>query len=251
MSTRLPFRPLMLGLTLVCLFVCCNSSTQETIGDKEIRILVFTKTNGYRHQSIEKGVAALEKLASAEGILMEHTEDSLLFNPEKLSEFKLVVFLSTTQDVLGTAEEQAFEAFIKNGGSFMGIHAATDTEYDWPWYGELVGAYFKSHPSQQQARIAVVDGNHPSTSHLNDTWDHFDEWYNFKGIQPGIQVLLNLDENSYEGGENGPNHPIAWYREFDGGRMFYTGLGHTLESFDNPLFLEHLRGGMLYCLGLN
>ena len=251
MVKLLPSHRLMFIPALFSLLVCCKSSSQEPPIQNDIRMLVFTKTNGYRHQSIEQGVRALGKLAEAEGIFMEHTEDSLQFNPENLAQFRLVVFLSTTQDVLGTEQEQAFENFIRNGGSFMGIHAATDTEYDWAWYGELVGAYFKSHPSQQQASLQIKDKDHPSTRHLEGTWEHFDEWYNFKEIQPGIQVLLNLDENSYEGGENGPEHPIAWFREFDGGRMFYTGLGHTREAFDNPLFLEHLRGGILYCLGVN
>ena len=122
----------------------------------------------------------------------------------------------------------------------MGVHAATDTEYEWPWYGELVGVYFKSHPKQQKAKIDVVDKNHPSTLHLNDTWMHFDEWYNYKNINPNIKVLMKLDESSYAGGENGDYHPIAWYHEFDGGRAFYTGLGHTNESYDNPNFRKHL-----------
>ena len=131
----------------------------------------------------------------------------------------------------------------------MGVHAAADTEYEWPWYGKLVGAYFKSHPKQQKAKIEVVDRNHASTSHLEKTWMHFDEWYNYKDINPDIKVIMKLDESSYEGGENGEDHPIAWYHEFDGGRSFYTGLGHTDESYDDPLFRAHLLGGIKYCLG--
>ncbi|MCK5443280.1 MAG: ThuA domain-containing protein [Maribacter sp.] len=213
------------------------------------KILVFTKTNGYRHKSIEKGVATLKELGATYNFDITQTEDSLAFNSANLSNYKLVVFLSTTMDVLGKAQEKAFKSYINKGGSFMGIHAATDTEYEWPWYGELVGAYFLSHPKQQEAKIDVVDNKHSSTAHLNDTWMHFDEWYNYKNINPNIKVLMKLDESSYEGGKNGDDHPIAWYHEFDGGRAFYTGLGHTNESYDDPDFRKHLIGGIGYCLG--
>ncbi|MGB5553432.1 MAG: ThuA domain-containing protein [Flavobacteriaceae bacterium] len=212
-------------------------------------VLVFTKTNGYRHASIEKGVETIKSIGLGHNFVVSHTEDSLQFNSANLKKYKAVVFLSTTMDVLGTNEQSAFEEYIQNGGSFMGIHAAADTEYEWPWYGKLVGAYFKSHPKQQEARIEVVDKSHSATSHLNDTWMHFDEWYNYKNINPDMNVLMKLDETSYEGGENGDNHPIAWYHEFDGGRAFYTGLGHTHESYDDPSFRKHLIGGLLYCLG--
>ena len=218
---------------------------------KDLRMLVFTKTNGYRHLSIEKGVATLRELAQMGGISLDHTEDSLLFNPETLSKYQLVVFLSTTGDVLGPAQELAFRDFMEGGGSFMGVHAATDTEYDWPWYGVLVGAYFESHPEQQQASLHVVDRDHPSTTSLPEHWSHFDEWYNFRDIQPGLNVLINLEESSYKGGANGEFHPIAWYHSNAGGRAFYTGLGHTDAAFDDPTFRKHLSGGMRYCLGID
>lgn len=245
----------LLAASLCILFATPPCAAQDNEKDKEQqgetpRILVFTKTNGYRHQSIEKGVATLRDLCQAEGVTMEHTEDSLQFNPKALSAYKLVVFLSTTGDVLGAAQEQAFRDFIARGGSYMGIHAATDTEYDWPWYGELAGAYFESHPEQQQAVLHVVDREHPSTIHMPERWSHFDEWYNFRDLQPGIKVLINLDESSYEGGSNGASHPIAWYRSFGGGRSFYTGMGHTEAAFDDPNFRKHLSGGLRYCLGI-
>ncbi len=134
----------------------------------------------------------------------------------------------------------------------MGIHAASDTEYDWPWYGKLVGAYFDGHPNDpnvREAKMKVVNRQHLSTTHLDDTWVRNDEWYNYKNINPKLQVLICLDETSYEGGTNGDNHPIAWYQEFDGGRVFYTGGGHTTESYDEPDFQKHLLGGINYCLG--
>lgn len=213
-------------------------------------MLVFTKTNGYRHASIETGVAVLRDLAQEKGILMGHTEDSLQFNDVNLSKYDLVVFLSTTGDILGADQEKAFQKFIEGGGAFMGIHAATDTEYDWPWYGELVGAYFESHPEQQEAELLVVNQEHPATSHMSPSWKHYDEWYNFKNISPEIEVLMRLNEESYQGGKNGDNHPIAWFHENLGGRAFYTGLGHTVASFEKSVFREHLLGGLRYCLEL-
>ncbi len=215
------------------------------------QILVFTKTAGYRHKSIEKGVETLKELGRRNNFRITQTEDSLQFNAANLKKYQLVIFLSTTMDVLDAEQQEAFENYIKKGGSFMGIHAATDTEYEWPWYGKLVGAYFNGHPNKpnvREAKMQVVDKNHHSTAHLSDTWTRSDEWYNFKGINPEIKVLINLDESSYEGGTNGDNHPIAWYHTFDGGRAFYTGGGHTEESFDEPDFRKHLVGGIMWCL---
>ena len=187
------------------------------------KILVFTKTAGYRHGSIEKGVATLKELGIQNNFEITQTEDSLQFTIDNLKKYQLVIFLNTTQDVLGEEQQNVFKSYINSGGSFLGIHAASDTEYDWPWYGKLVGAYFVSHPEQQEARINVIDNSHQSTSHLNDTWMHF-------------------------GGINGDNHPIAWYHEFDGGRAFYTGLGHTDASYDEPNFRKHLLGAIEWCL---
>ena len=142
--------------------------------------------------------------------------------------------------------------WVQAGGGFVGVHAAADTEYDWPWYGELVGAYFNGHPNDPNVRdatIKVVDNNHLSTKHLSEVWKRTDEWYNYKDIKSEINVLLNLDEKSYEGGTNGDNHPIAWYRDFDGGRTWYTGLGHTNECYTDPDFIEMLWGGIQYAAG--
>ncbi|MEX0315408.1 MAG: ThuA domain-containing protein [Allomuricauda sp.] len=212
-------------------------------------VLVFTKTEGYRHKAIEKGARTLRQLGRTNDFIALQSETSEDFNIQNLRNFKLVVFLNTTMDVLDAQQQRAFELYIKGGGSFMGIHAAADTEYEWPWYGKLVGAYFESHPEQQQAKIEVVDRAHPSTTHLKSEWQHFDEWYNFKNLNPKVNVLMKLDETSYKGGTNGDNHPIAWYHEFDGGRAFYTGLGHTEASYDDPDFKQHLLGAIEWCLG--
>ena len=212
------------------------------------KVLVFTKTDGFRHESIEVGVETIKQLGEEHGFEVIQTEDASVFTSEQLKAYQLVVFLSTTGNVLNAAQESAFKQYINNGGSFMGIHAATDTEYDWEWYGKLVGAYFINHPRPSKALLKRIDGNHPSTKHLPQTWEHFDEWYNFKSISGDIKVLLELDESSYQGGKNGDFHPIAWYQAFDGGKMFYTGLGHTKESYQEPAFRQHLLGGIMYCL---
>ncbi|PRX57067.1 ThuA domain-containing protein [Flagellimonas meridianipacifica] len=242
-------------LFVLSLFVTAQNNP-ENDGDQGIKtpdfVLAFTKTTGYRHKSIEKGVHTLRQLGRKNNFIVLQTETSEDFNAQNLKNYKLVVFLSTTQDVLNNQQQRVFENYIKSGGSFLGIHAAADTEYDWAWYGKLVGGYFESHPNDpnvRSAKIDVLSKEHASTAHLDDSWSRNDEWYNYKNINPNISVLLNLDETSYEGGTNGENHPIAWYHEFDGGRAYYTGGGHTEESFDEPDFRQHLLGAILWCLG--
>lgn len=214
------------------------------------KVLVFTKTAGFRHESIPAGIAAIRQLGVANGFSVDATEDAALFTKENLSKYQVVVFLSTTLDVLDGAQQAAFEQYIRSGGGFVGIHAAADTEYDWPWYGKLVGGYFNGHPpGVTEAAIHVKDKKHPACEGLPDTWKRTDEWYNYKELNPDIHVLCTLDESTYEGGTNGPDHPIAWYHAYEGGRAFYTGSGHTSEAFAEPLFLRHLLGGIQYAAG--
>jgi len=212
------------------------------------RILVFTRTKGYRHDSIPVGVRCLREIAAAQGLEVEQTEDPARFTPEGLARFRCVVFLSTTGDVLETpAQEAAFQSWLESGGAFLGVHAATDTEYTWAWYGKMVGAYFSSHPKVQPAIQDVVDAAHPATAHLPARWRRTDEWYNFRDFEPDLRVLLKLDERSYTGGKNG-DHPSAWCKPVGKGRMFYTAGGHTKESYAEPEFREHLAGGLRWLL---
>lgn len=213
------------------------------------RLLVFSKTAGFRHASIQAGKAAITKIAAEQGYSLDVTEDANYFNDDSLKKYAAVIFLNTTGNILNSPQQISFRRFIQAGGGFAGVHAAADTEYDWPWYGELVGAYFLSHPKIQDAVINVTDAKHISTSHLPQPWKRIDEWYNYKNYNPGVHVLLKLDEKSYTGGKNGDNHPIAWYHNFDGGRAFYTGLGHTDESYNDPVYLKHLAGGIRYAVG--
>jgi type 1 glutamine amidotransferase len=212
-------------------------------------VLIFSKTNGYRHASITAGIAAIKKLGEANGFGVDATEDSTWFNPTTLKKYAALIFLSPTGTVFGPNEETALQGYIHQGGGFVGIHAATDCEYKWQWYGDLVGGYFKSHPKQQQAKIVVADKNNAATKGLPDPWERFDEWYNFKYLNPDIHVLLKIDETSYTGGEMNGNHPMAWYHDFEGGRSFYTELGHTDESYADPLYLGHLLAGIQYAIG--
>lgn len=215
---------------------------------KDPAVLIFSKTNGYRHQSIPAGIAAIKKLGAENNFSVDATEDSLAFTPENLAKYDAIIFLNPTQNVLGDEQQQAMENYIKKGGGFVGIHAATDCEYDWPWYVKMVGASFLSHPEQQVAKIRVIDKNNESTKHLPDPWERKDEWYNFKNMNPDVHVLLKIDETSYKGGKNGDNHPVAWYHDYDGGRAFYTELGHTDESYVEPAYLRHLLGGIKYAI---
>ncbi|WP_242131088.1 ThuA domain-containing protein [Aestuariivivens marinum] len=232
-------------ILMLSLLVVLTSFTEVP---KDTQVLVFTKTAGFRHKSIETGVQTLKELGSKNHFKITQTEDTDNFTYKKLKHYDLVIFLNTTGDILNTEQEQAFKKYINKGGSFMGIHAATDTEFDWPWYNKLVGAYFLNHPKPAQATVNRIIRSHESTKHLPDKWVHFDEWYNFKSINKKVNVLLMLDETTYEGGKNGAFHPIAWYHEFDGGKSFYTAMGHTVESYSEPEFQNHLLGGILYCL---
>ena len=214
------------------------------------RVLVFSKTGGYRHDSIDEGVAAIAALGAAHQFQVDATEDAAVFADTQLAGYKVVIFLNTTGEILDDAQQAAFERFIRAGGGFVGVHSATDTEYDWSWYHELVGAYFKSHPAIQSAAIDVVDRRHPSTRGLPARWERTDEWYNFRDAPgPNVAVLAALDETSYSGGMMGASHPIVWYHSYDGGRAWYTAMGHTAESYAEPLFLDHLLGGIRWAAG--
>ncbi len=219
---------------------------------REIKVLVFSKTESFRHQSIEDGKIAIAALGKKYDFTVDTTEDASYFKEKTLQNYNVVVWLNTTGDVLNDAQQLEFNRFIQAGGGYVGIHAAADTEYDWPWYGKLCGAYFNGHPNDPNVREAIVrkvDHNHASCQHLPEEWKRMDEWYNYKDIYPAINVLLNLDETTYEGGTNGENHPMAWYHEFDGGRSFYTGMGHTSESFEEENFLQLIWQGIDYAAG--
>jgi cytochrome c len=228
------------------------TETQE-IGAAGFRVLVYTRTSGFRHDSIPDASAAITTLGANEGFGVDTTEDPDLFADQMLSSYAVVAFVLTTGDVLNDTQQAAFERYIQAGGGYVGIHSATDTEYDWPWYGGLVGTYFADHPPGTYAAVVhIEDTTHPSTRALPETWPRTDEWYNFRfnpRETPDLHVLATLDESSYSGGTMG-DHPIAWYHGYDGGRAWYTAGGHTRESYHDPMFLAHLLGGIQYAAGI-
>ncbi|GIJ45059.1 glycosyl hydrolase [Virgisporangium aliadipatigenens] len=217
--------------------------------DDPAAVLVFSKTAGFRHDSIPTGIQAIRDLGAANNFTVEATEDAGAFTPANLDRFDTVVFLSTTGDVLNATQQAAFEAFIGSGKGYVGIHAAADTEYDWPFYGNLVGAYFQRHPAIQPARVVVEDRAHPATAHLGPQWTRTDEWYSFRANpRANVHVLASLDESSYSGGGMG-DHPIMWCQNIAGGRSFYTGFGHTNESYADPALRQVLLGGIQWAAG--
>lgn len=251
--TQLSRRPGAVTLALVLTAVVCGCSSPAADDRVEAEVLVFSRTVAYRHASIEPGIEALREMADEAGMGLTATEDPAVFSDEGLAPYGAVVFLSTSGDVLDEDQQSALEAFVHGGGGFAGIHAAADTEYGWPWYGELVGAYFESHPPGiHTATLHVADGDHPATAALPDPWVRDDEWYDLRDVQEGLSTLLEIDETTYKTAEEDPlptPRPIAWYREFDGGRTFYTALGHTSASFDEPAFRAHIWGGLQWVLG--
>ncbi len=220
----------------------CALSVWGSAADPQFSVLVFSKTAGYRHASIPDGIAAIEKLGAENHFTVTATEDASAFTDQTLSRFKVVLFLSTTGDVLNAAQQAAFERYVRADGGFVGVHSATDTEYDWPFYGQLVGAYFKNHPKIQPADVHIVEDGR--------TWHRTDEWYNFReNPRPKVHVLATVDEASYQGGSMG-DHPVEWCHDFEGGRAWYTEMGHTSESYSEPLYLERLLGGIRIAAGL-
>ena len=219
-------------------------------GIAQPKILVFSKTVGFRHKSIEIGIQSLQKLGIENGFFIEATEDSdyLL---KKIKHFDAVVFLNTSGDVFNEKQEKKFRKYIEKGGGLVGIHSATTTEYDWEWFGKAIGAYFVNHPKPQKALLKIENSNHRATSFLPKEWEVFDEWYNFKNINSDLEILMSLDENSYWGETHADHHPISWVQQLKKGKMFYTGLGHTEEMYQNPLFLKHILGGIHYVLQAN
>lgn len=206
-----------------------------------VRLLVFTRTTAYRHDSILAGVEAVRTLGDFD---VDHTEDPRALE-RPLDAYGAVVFLSTSGEVLTPAGRERLAGYVEAGGGFVGVHAAACAEYEWPYYGELLGARFDRHPDLQPGRAIVEDREHPATRHLPAVWDFVDEWYDFRTNPRGsVRVLARADESSYEGGGMGEDHPLVWCREQGAGRVFYTALGHASEAYDDPVFRTHLLGGI-------
>lgn len=237
------------ALLIIVIFasISCNRKT-----DKPIRILVFSKTLGFRHQSIEDGKAMFERLGQKNNFNVDTTENAAVFNNDSLKKYAAIVFLSVTGNVLDHAEQVAFQRYIEAGGGFLGIHGSSAALPNWSWYGQLVGAQFVNHPPQLQVgTIHLVDTSNIAVRGLPSSWSPLEEWYNLKPLNPNIHVLGTVDENTYKGGTEGTYHPIFWSQKFDGGRSFYTALGHRPESYKDSIFVKHILGGLKYVIGEN
>ncbi|MFJ4680474.1 ThuA domain-containing protein [Kitasatospora sp. NPDC088783] len=213
-------------------------------------VLLYTRTTGYRHASLPAATAALRELGRDHGFAVDATEDPAVFTDASLAGRGAVVFLSTSGEVLTPDGRAALRRWVEGGGGFAGVHSAACTEYDWPYYGELLGARFAGHPEVQPATVLVEDRDHPATAHLPARWPWCDEWYDFRdGPRPGVRVLATVDESGYRGGGMGGDHPLVWCRESGAGRSFFTALGHREEAYADPLFRRHLLGGLRWAAG--
>jgi hypothetical protein len=238
------------------LLILALSVFSSTIYAQQFKVLLFTKTDGFHHESINEGVVAIKKLAERNTFSVDWQENAAIFNDKGLEKYQAVIFLNTTGNILNEEQQAAFEKFIKAGKGFVGIHSASDTEYDWAWYGKLVGMYFKIHPQQQTAYLNVQDSNFPGMERFPKKLLWTDEWYEFKtpANASDLKVLVTIDEKSYNpntkwGDNEGKGmgiHPISWYHNYDGGRAFYTALGHIPLTYSDQTFLDHIYGGIYW-----
>jgi type 1 glutamine amidotransferase len=237
-----------LGVTAAALVVLTvSSSPPASSADTPYDVLVFSKTAGFRHDAIPAGIQMIRELGAANSSTVAATEDAGQFTTTNLAQYEAVVFLNTTGDVLNTTQQSAFESYVRGGGGYVGVHSASDTEYDWSFYGELVGAYFASHPAIQQATVRVENRAHQATQHLPAGWVRTDEWYNFRtNVRSSARVLATLDESTYSGGGMGADHPHTWCKTVQSGRSFYTGSGHTQAGYTETGFRSMILGGIRY-----
>jgi type 1 glutamine amidotransferase len=215
-------------------------------------VLVFTKAEGFRHASIETARETIRELGRGGGFRVTATGSASAFTAKRLRRFDAVVFASTTGELLAPARQRALRAYIRAGGGFAGIHAAADAEYEWPFYGRLVGASFLTHPpGLQPATVRLEDLEHPSTRGLPASFSRTEEWYDFRANPRGsVHVLATVDEFTYAGGTMGVDHPISWCQRVKRGRSWYTGFGHAEGAFAEPLVRAHLLGGIRWAAGL-
>ncbi|AOW21908.1 ThuA domain-containing protein [Urechidicola croceus] len=230
--------------------------SSQLLAQAQFKVLLITETAGWHHESIDYGIAAINELANKHTFEVDRQQKAQKITEKKLSNYDAVIFLSTTADIFDNEEQAAFEKFIQSGKGYVGIHAASDTEYDWEWYTKLVGRMFKIHPVQQTAKLRLQNSNFPGLEHFPNTLLWTDEWYEFGEEKvDDLNYLITVDENTFDAnvqwGDNigkgmGDFHPIAWYHNFDGGRSFYTALGHKEAVYSDAYFLAHLYGGIYW-----
>ncbi|MEO3746440.1 ThuA domain-containing protein [Plantactinospora sp. B5E13] len=222
------------------------------------RALLFTKTTGYRHDSIPAGVSMFQQQAAANNFELVHTEDSNVFTPANLATFDVLIMFQTSGMVwTSAAQRQAVEGFLASGKGIVAVHNATDMgiEGEYPWWDQTVnaGAHMPEHsPGVLPGTAIVADKKHPSTASLPDRWNRSEEWYNFDRNPRGdVHVLVTADERTYNPGSRamGPDHPISWCRNVSGGRVWATAMGHAIESYSETNFRNHVLGGVKWAAG--
>lgn len=239
-----------LVVAVVTLLTTVPPAGARPVAAQPYRVLVFTKTAGYRHASIPDGVTAIRRLGAEHGFAVDEAPDARLFTDAGLRRYAAVVWLSTTGNLLTPGQQVAFERYIRGGGGYVGVHAAADAEYGWPWYGKLVGAVFRSHPPLQRATVSAQDRRHPATASLPARWTRLDEWYDFRANPgPQVHVLAADTPTTYPDGRRGGGHPVVWCQNYDGGRSFYVAFGHTSASWREPAFLTLVLGGIQTAAG--
>jgi hypothetical protein len=224
------------------------------VAQKQFKALLVTTTRGWHHEALHYGVVALNELAEKKEFDLTLLQDPNSITDKNLTQYQVIIFLHTTGDIFDSLQQKVMERFIQAGKGFVGIHSASDTEYDWAWYTKLVGRMFTIHPPTQPAKLKVVDAKFPGLQGFADGGLWTDEWYEFSPEKAqGLNYILSVDESTYDvkvqwgekkGTGMGTMHPIAWYHNFDGGRSFYTALGHVPANFKDNAFLEHIYAGI-------
>jgi type 1 glutamine amidotransferase len=237
---------------VIAFFLCTILCLGLKADAKKHAVLIFCLTKGYHHASIADGIAAIQKMGADHNFNVDTTTDVNAFKYENLKKYNTLIFLSPTgTGVFNEEQKSALKQYVHNHGGIVGIHAATDFCYEWEWYGQMMGAFFLKHPKIQDAKLNIILPKNKLVRGLPQVWTHKDEWYNFKYVNPDLKVLIKIDETSYTGGSMNNDHPISWYHDFDGGKIFYTALGHTKECYSDPLFLGHVLAGIKYTMNSN
>jgi uncharacterized protein len=240
--------------SMIALGALCMTATAADKG----RVLVYSGSSGFRHDSIPAGVEAMKAIATKAGYVADASEDPEVFTAEKLKTYKVIVFVSTTTDPKKPESEwfvgpkrEALQGFLKDGKGIVALHAAGDSHYHWPWYGKMIGGYFERHPKgTPKGVVTVIDARHPATAKLPKTLERNDEWYYYKDFDPTMRVLVTIDPATIGDGEKDVNpNPLVWCHDYGGGRVFYNGLGHTSESYSEPYMVTLLTGALKYAAG--
>lgn len=247
-----------LSIGLLCLSMCAADLAEPANAAGKIHILVYSGSSGFRHDSIPAAVEALEAIGAKAGYVVDATEDPEVFSADKLKQYRALVLVSTSTDpkkpesewFVG-AKREALQGFLKDGKGVVALHAAADSHYNWGWYGQMIGGYFDHHPKgTPKGTVTVVDAKNPATAKLPKTLVRNDEWYYYKDFDPTVHVLITIDPKSIGDGEADVNpNPLVWYHNFGGGRVFYSALGHTSESYKEPYIVALLTGALTYAVG--